>query len=264
MLDSSKRAQTCFGDFMNPKVSAFGISHVGRVRARNEDCILIDPEGQYAVLADGMGGHKGGQEASRMTVEIVSAIVNEILKEGFPANEALARAKLRAAFQSAATQVAHRGQEFPELDNMGTTLVLWLAVAKNIYIVHVGDSRCYLFRKGELFQLTMDHTLENEQVKLGLPREQAMTMPMRAVLSRNIGLMPPSEPDIAKMPWEADDVFLLCSDGLSNRLSHDQIRHRLQLGSENIPSCCKALVEQAWMQGGEDNISVVLLQHVKV
>ena len=244
---------------MEFRASAFGISHVGRVRSRNEDSILIDPEGQYALLADGMGGHKGGQEASGMTVEIVAAVLNEILEEGIPKNETLARAKIRAAFQSAATQVAHRGQEFPELENMGTTLVLWLLDKQKVYVSHVGDSRCYLYRRGDLFQLTMDHTLENEQVRIGLPREQAMALPMRSVLVRNIGLVPPSEPDTMAMPWQKGDVFLMCSDGLSNRLSQEQIRHRLSLGADSLPDCCKALVEQAWMQGGEDNISVVLL-----
>jgi len=241
------------------KATGFGLSHVGRVRQRNEDSIHVDAQGRFAILADGMGGHRGGQEASRMTIDLLKASLESLHDRGFPEGDGGARNALRVAFKTAALQVAERGRAFPELENMGTTLVVWTQSAGVVHVAHVGDSRAYLLQGGTLFQVTMDHVLGNEQIRLGLDREQADRIPLRHVLVRNIGVSPPSEPDIARFEALPGDVWILCSDGLSNKLLHSDILHLAQRFEGRWADATRALVEEAWHRGGEDNISVIVL-----
>lgn len=241
------------------RTTGFGLSHVGRVRQRNEDALFIDPQGRFALLADGMGGHRGGQEASRMAIDLVQVSLERAFEVGFPAEETGARVLLRTAFKEAARQVAERGRAVPELENMGTTLVSWTVSEGTVTVAHVGDSRAYLLRQGQLFQITMDHVLTNEQIRLGMEREQAERVPMGHVLVRNIGVVPPSEPDIVRFDARAGDRWLLCSDGLSNKLLHADILHLLNRYEHRPAEATKALVEEAWHRGGEDNITAVLL-----
>jgi len=238
----------------------FGLSHVGRVRQRNEDSIHIDSTGRFALLADGMGGHLGGQEASRMCIALLTKTLEDAFESGFPTEEADVRALLRGAFRQAAIEVAERGAADAALAQMGTTLVAWVNGGDHVHVAHVGDSRCYLLRDDAFFQVTMDHVLEQEQIRMGLPREQAERLPLRHVLTRNIGVVPPSEPDILRSESRVGDLWLLCSDGLSNKLSHTDIGHVLGRFVRESPRAARELVEEAWHRGGEDNISVVLLE----
>lgn len=240
-------------------ISGFGISHVGRVRQRNEDCFYIDPAGRFAILADGMGGHLGGQEASTMTVEIVRQCLEMQTPKHLHKNSNRFEF-IRQAFIRAATQVASRGKAVPTLFNMGTTLVVWARFNSDIFIGYSGDSRAYLLRNEKLYLMTQDHNLSNEQIKNGVSREIALSLPMGHVLVRNVGMMPASEPTIFQIPLRSMDVWLLCSDGLSNKLSSSDICAAIQKEKHSLALACQGLVEEAYMRGGEDNISVVLLK----
>ena len=241
------------------RISGFGISHVGKVRARNEDCMYIDPAGQFAVLADGMGGHRGGKEASHMTVQIVKEFL-ELRLANCPPDEQARCEMLRHAFLEAATQVADRGNALLELSNMGTTLVVWVKFGNKVLVGYSGDSRAYLVRNEQLYLMTHDHCLANEQIKHGVPRDVALSLPMGHVLVRNVGISPPSEPSIFEAALEADDLWMLCSDGLSNKLGFAEMFALLHKEKNALPAACNMLVEQAYARGGEDNITVVLLQ----
>jgi PPM family protein phosphatase len=241
------------------KASGFGLSHVGRVRERNEDSVYVDGEGRFALLTDGMGGHLGGQEASNMTIEHLKTSMENLHEKGFPKSDDDAREAIREAFRSAAIAVANRGQTFAELENLGTTLVLWTHAHGFVHVAHAGDSRAYLLKNGELFQATMDHLLCNEQVRLGMLKEQANRIPLRHVLVRNIGVSPASVPDIVRFDAHMDDVWMLCSDGLTNKLLHSDLQHLIQKHAGRWAEAARILVEEAWHRGGEDNISVILL-----
>ena len=259
------------------KVTTFALSHVGKVRKRNEDSVLIDPDGQFALLADGMGGHRGGQEASRMTVQMMAAVMNETIEEvtdepefqplcndeELEKQDSFFRDKLSLAFRSSSAQVAHRGHEFPELENMGTTLVLWFHWNQHVYVAHVGDSRAYLLREGSLFQVTMDHVLFTDQIREGMMRDQALHLPLGHVLIRNIGVMPATSPDIVRFDVLPGDLWLLSSDGLFNKIPHKDICAVLVKSKLSLAERSKILVERAYMAGGEDNISVVLIEMSK-
>lgn len=241
------------------KTTGFGLSHVGRVRQRNEDAMFVDPQGRFALLADGMGGHRGGQEASRMTIACLQKRLARTFEKGFPADDPATRAFFRASFKEAAKEVVERGRSDPELENMGTTLVCWTLFNGAVTVAHAGDSRAYLLREGNLFQVTMDHILSNEQIRMGVPRDQAEHMPMGHVLVRNIGVVPFSEPDIVQFDAQVGDAWLLCSDGLSNKLLHSDLAHILGHYENRPADAVHALVEEAWHRGGEDNITAVLL-----
>lgn len=198
-----------------------------------------------------------------MAVALVKASLEGAATAGGPGglggDEARMRKLLRESFQSASHAVAERGKAEPELDNMGTTLVAWVFNEGVVTVAHVGDSRCYLLREGSLHQLTMDHVLGNEHVRAGFPRSQADRMPMRHVLVRNVGVVPPSEPDVLRADASEGDTWLLCSDGLSNKLAHSDIEHLL-LARRDPAEAARHLVEEAWHRGGEDNISVVVME----
>lgn len=239
------------------RTSAFGLSHVGRVRSRNEDCIHIDPAGRFLLLADGMGGHRGGKEASALAISVTRQFLEYRLATAPSTNISL-RETLRDAFFEAATQVAKKGAEVPELDNMGTTLVMWARTDKTVYVGWAGDSRAYLMRDGQLALMSFDHCLTNEQIKFGMDRDVALNLPMGHVLTRNVGISPPSQPAIFSMPLEKNDLWLICSDGLSNKLEMGEMASILKQEAGSLPNACKELVEQAFARGGEDNISVIL------
>ena len=194
-----------------------------------------------------------------MAIDLVQLSLERAFEVGFPADEPGARELLRTTFKETARQVAERGRAVPELENMGTTLVSWTVSEGTVTVAHVGDSRAYLLRQGQLFQVTMDHILTNEQIRLGMEREQAERIPMGHVLVRNIGVVPPSEPDTVRFDARSDDRWLLCSDGLSNKLLHADILHLLNRYEHRPAEAAKALVEEAWYRGGEDNITAVLL-----
>ena len=218
----------------------------GRVRAQNQDRLFAD--GSVFIVADGMGGHAGGNVAAEVAVSETVAS----LKAGYHPEVAIDNAN-RSILDRAAHEVA--------LEGMGTTLTMALVNAEESRadIFNVGDSRAYLLRDGELTQLTNDHTFVQELVDAGsITREQATTHRARHVLTRVLGVALDVSPDHFQVPLQAGDVVLLCSDGLINEVSNDEIAR--VLATQNPEGAVDALIRSANQHGGNDNITVVVVK----
>jgi protein phosphatase len=249
-------------------MSGYGLSHVGKVRQRNEDALSIDPDGHFALIADGMGGHKGGMEASRMTIARVSEELGKDFARLQKMNEVERHRYFRDLFQQTSREVYEHGVVDHSLSNMGTTLVVWVSLGAEFLVAHVGDSRGYLIRDNGIYQLTMDHTFVNEQIAAGAERDEIFNgASFRNAIFRNIGMMPPSVPGILCGEICAGDVWVLCTDGLSNKMSSEEIFERVRNAQDAhagkpsfLADACRGLVELALDRGGEDNISVLVLK----
>lgn len=232
---------------MRPVVAAK--SDVGRVRQGNEDSYLVQ-EPLFAV-ADGMGGHLGGEIASATTVETITRAASEE-----PPHDT---SRLAAIVRQANSAVWEKAQGDPELRGMGTTCTLVLLEEGELHIAHVGDSRAYLLRAGELTQVTDDHTLVNRMVREGrLKPEEADRHPQRSIITRALGVDAEVEVDELSLGVEEGDRFLLCSDGLTSMIDFDALRATLT--EESAPQAAvDRLIDLANQAGGEDNITVVLV-----
>ncbi|MBQ2953897.1 MAG: Stp1/IreP family PP2C-type Ser/Thr phosphatase [Clostridia bacterium] len=224
-------------------------THVGKVRATNQDALVVSEALQLYGVADGMGGHKGGETASTGCRDAVLAALEE-RKAG--------TAALKEAIQVANAALFRQQQEDERLSGMGTTLsVIWLDEA-SVHIAHVGDSRVYCLRDGELLQMTDDHSLVGELMRQGvLTAEQAEKHPMRNVITRAVGTEEDICVDLATEPRRAGDIWMVCSDGLYGMVKEADMTDILR---ENAPEkAAELLVEAALNGGGRDNISVVVL-----
>lgn len=231
--------------------SAFGITHKGRVRAGNEDAFLCNVQEGVFVVCDGMGGAAAGEVASRMAAESAS----EVLSHSEP-TEGL----MREAVAAANAKVYSRACADRRLEGMGTTLVMLSIAASDVYIAHVGDSRCYLWRDGELTQLTADHSLVEEQVRLGqITRRQAERSALQHVITRAIGTMADVVPDVERIEIRAGDIFVLASDGLTKEVSEPEMASLLNRKLSEQQSA-EMLVAQANAAGGRDNITCILVR----
>ena len=248
-----------------------GLSDIGRARTRNEDSLALVPSKGIAVVADGMGGHPGGDVASRIAAVRTAEMLEERLGPGPFAEQDLS-ARMRGAMMESVMS-AHRAirkacTEDEDLEGMGTTLtVMALDLDSNRYALgHVGDSRAYRFRAGELSQLTRDDTWVQERVEAEeLTPEQARNHPFSHILTQCVGLPDAPTPHILDGTAQADDVYLLCSDGLVGMLEDEDIAHILleQLGdashAEGLEAAAAALVAAANEAGGYDNVTVALM-----
>lgn len=236
-----------------------GLTDVGRVRANNEDSIRYDGAAGVAVLADGMGGYNAGEVAADMATSIILADLQQCARSpgeaAPPAREALQNAIARAnleIFQSAEREVAHAG--------MGTTVIAAWFRGPKLWLGHVGDSRCYRWRRHQLVQITRDHSLLQEQLDAGLiSPEEAAVADYRNLVTRALGVSPEVEIDIAEHPVEAGDLYLLCSDGLTDMLTDMEIAQMFRAGAE-LSHLAHKLVAAANARGGRDNISVMLVR----
>jgi protein phosphatase len=242
---------------------------VGRVRKNNQDSLTTvtgDRLGGRAdglfIVADGMGGHAGGEIASRIAVETVPAVVGEELARlnGHMTAETLVDS-LRQALSAANEAVYKQARANPELRGMGTTCVAALAREGAVAVGNVGDSRAYLLRGGRLRQITDDHSLVQEHVRAGeMTAEEARDSRFKNVITRGIGLASRVEPDVEALELEEGDTLLLCSDGLSGMVRDEEIE--AVLASEPDPqAACDRLVERANANGGADNITAVVIRH---
>ena len=245
---------------------ASGLSDVGVIRSHNEDCFDIDPEHQVFVVADGMGGHSHGEIASKLAVEAIREFVERTTDDDstlpFDLDPQLGRHgnRLRAAIRVAHDRVLRAIRQDASLHGMGTTVVGLLLDGDSAAIAHVGDSRAYRLRDGNLELLTQDHTWVNEQVVAGfLSEEQARAHPLKNVVTRALGGEAEVEIDVREWPTRSGDVFLLCSDGLTTMLTDDEILSRLK-ASDRLEEACNRLVRDANARGGYDNVSVVLVR----
>ncbi len=231
------------------RIEAGVATDIGRVREANEDSYLVEPP-LYAV-ADGMGGHRGGEVASQLALETVETLFQE------------GRGTLAEQVQQANRVVFARSAEDSEVTGMGTTLTAALIGTNGAHLVHVGDSRAYLLRAGALRQLTEDHTLVNRMVKAGeISPEEADVHPHRNVLLRVLGTEPAIDLDQQDVGLLEGDRLLLCSDGLTGMVTEDQVQAILE--AEPRPQeAAERLVRAANRAGGLDNITVVVLDVVE-
>lgn len=234
-------------------------THPGRVRSHNEDCIAADADAGVAVLADGMGGHNAGEVASRMAVELVAANAKAERDRACGLDAAHWEAVVEAQIAAANAAIFDAAGGHRQYEGMGTTLVVALWHDGGVSYGHIGDSRLYLLRNGALEQLTRDHTIVQEQLESGaLNREQARHAPNRNVLTRAVGIDPKAEPDLGTRPLRSGDVYLLCSDGLTDMVPDEEIRETLLSCGVRIELAAQRLIERANASGGLDNISVIV------
>jgi protein phosphatase len=234
------------------KLSAGLFSDVGQLRDINEDYPLVDERLTLFAVADGMGGHQGGEVASRTAIEALRASV----ASGLPINEAITRAN---------DAVLKRAEGNDELAGMGTTLTaVVVAGGSQLLVGHVGDSRAYLLRGGVLERITEDHSLVEELVREGrLTPEQAEVHPQRAIITRALGVEPFLDVDLYTVAVESGDRLILCSDGLTTMLREREVE-RLARTESDPQRAAETLVDAANAAGGEDNITVVVLDVVEV
>ncbi|MDT8422256.1 MAG: Stp1/IreP family PP2C-type Ser/Thr phosphatase [Desulfuromonadales bacterium] len=241
-----------------------GVTHVGMVRPHNEDALFFDQNRGLCVVADGMGGQLAGEVASRMAIDLVKETVAGGTDEGLVENSEdeflpLSVRRLASGIRLANQQIYRAGNESPEWRNMGTTIVAGLLNEAVFHIAHVGDSRCYLLRGGTICQLTDDHSLVAEQLRQGLmSQEEAEQSRLKNIITRALGAEPEVRIDISEVDTMAGDRFLLCSDGLTNMLTDEEILAIVQQETD-ADRACETLVGRANERGGKDNITVVLL-----
>lgn len=229
------------------------ISHVGAVRDNNEDAIYCDLKTGVFVVADGVGGKEAGEVASATAVRMVAEKAWEDL-EADPAE------MLREAFYEANNLIYNRGRE-PDMEGMGTTMTAVAIKDDKLTIVHVGDSRAYLFNKNEIRQLTNDHSLVAQLVREGqIEPEEAKHHPRKNILMKAIGQDALVEVDMVETTWTTGDYLLLCSDGLYN-LVEEQEMQEITLRVAELRTAVEFLAEAAFNRGGYDNISLILIAH---
>ncbi|OGQ84965.1 MAG: protein phosphatase [Deltaproteobacteria bacterium RIFOXYA12_FULL_58_15] len=235
---------------------------VGRVREHNEDAHLIVEELGLYVVADGMGGHLGGQTASALAVRTVGESVEKVRQavvDGagvMPLDSSPVPRLLADAVRSACGAIYDVAQNDPDLQGMGTTVTSMIVGSGRAFVAHVGDSRCYLQRGERIIQVTDDHSLVNEQIKAGLiTREQARQSRLKNIITRSVGFEKDVAVDTFALPIHVGDKFLMCSDGLANFVDDTEIGIALAtLPLEQVP---QAMIDLANERGGDDNITVV-------
>jgi len=248
------------------------LSHVGRVRKNNEDFCAESREHGIFVVCDGMGGAAAGEVASKLAAD---TFVRELAPARSGRGTVSAEARMDAAVRAANQAVFQYSRKSDDLRGMGTTLVALLLEASKtlpeipeMTLVHVGDSRCYRFRAGALELLTQDHSLVEEQLRLGeISAFEAHNHPMRNIITRAVGSHPLVEPEVRRVEAMHGDLYLLASDGLTRELSDGEIAGIVERGMSlepagrpNLEALCHALVDEANEAGGGDNVTVLLLQ----
>ncbi|MCA9538797.1 MAG: Stp1/IreP family PP2C-type Ser/Thr phosphatase [Myxococcales bacterium] len=254
------RFETAIPDF---RVVAHGDTDVGRRREVNEDSFLLLPRNHLWIVADGMGGHAGGQVASMLTVDTVGRAVARRLHEAETARRRTGgrvniAQVLQEAVREACNTVFDTARENPELTGMGSTVTVMLAYGAIAWFAHVGDSRAYLIRDHGVHQITEDHSLVQEQVAAGLiTPEQARVSVIRNIITRSIGFEREVKVDTGAVPLQPGDRFILCSDGLTGHVEDDEILDVVeQTPRRETP---RLLIDMANSRGGEDNCTVVLV-----
>jgi len=249
------------------KLRCVGMTDTGRIREHNEDTFGTDADIGLVVLADGMGGYKAGEVASGITVRTVMGLLKEAIERqdltiqdqqlgmsrpGILLRDAIQRAN-KIIYQTARTQTHCEG--------MGTTVVAGLFFDDKLTIAHVGDSRLYRMRAGKFEQVTQDHSLLQELISRGFyTPEEAQRAASKNYVTRALGVESSVEVEITELPVEKDDLFLLCSDGLSDMVEDDDIQLTISTFGANLETLAKQLVLLSNENGGRDNVSIVLVR----
>jgi len=233
----------------------------GRARSNNEDSVAIDPDATLAVLADGMGGYNAGEVASNMATSFILSELGRWLAEAsVQATDQDVRRAMDICVDNANRAIFNAANSNPQYAGMGTTLVVAVFRHMHLLVGHVGDSRAYRLRGGRLQQLTRDHSLLQEQIDAGLiTPEQAAFSANKNLVTRAVGVEDTVQLETHQHEVLAGDLYLLCSDGLSDMLDDGTIAQVLQ-GCDSLESGCKTLIEAANDAGGKDNISVILVR----
>jgi len=239
---------------MRLKVS--GLTDVGLKRENNQDNFIVDEELGVFILADGMGGHQGGEVASQIAVETIQQVIRRSFENERGSNP---YDLLQRAYAEACQNIYDRAETDSKLKGMGTTAVTVLVRNKSVYVANVGDSRCYLIHPPYIWQMTEDHSLLNEQIRAGVIKpEQASLFVARNVITRSVGFEEMVTADVIEREVMSGDYVLLCSDGLSGLVSDKRICDVcLTLPFSDV---APRLVEEAKRNGGDDNITVIFIQ----
>jgi PPM family protein phosphatase len=252
------------------KLAFVGKTDTGRVREHNEDTIASDVDVGLLVLADGMGGYNAGEVASGIAVKTITNLVREGLARedlaSIDRSTGLTRPSivLRDAITRANKIIYQTARSQAECEGMGTTVVAALFYDNRISIAHVGDSRLYRQRGSEIAQVTMDHSLLQELVDRGFySPEEAQRAANKNYVTRALGVEPQVEVEVQEQPVDKGDVFILCSDGLSDMVEDEDIRLTISTFGANLDTVAKQLIQLANENGGRDNVSVVLAQAVE-
>ena len=236
------------------RYTAAAMTDRGRKRSSNQDAFGYSIEDGVYLVCDGMGGAAAGEVASSLAIEEVLRQMAGRRERGSASHAA------EEAVVAANGAIHERGQRNARLAGMGTTLVGLLADERQAWIFHVGDSRCYRLRTGHLHQCTEDHSLVEEQIRLGhMTRAEAARSPLRNVITRALGTQASVTPDVAEADVEAGDLFLLCSDGLTRELSDEKIETILNAAG-SLEEACTRLIQAANKAGGHDNITCLLVR----
>ncbi len=248
---------------MQRKVHAIGRTDIGRVRSTNQDSMLVDNETGLFVVADGMGGHAGGEIASRICIEqvkseVASKIDPELVKAAKSHPDPALLNALANSINYASAKIYEHSLEDPSLRGMGTTATVVKIVGEFAYCAHVGDSRFYLVRSGFIYQLTFDHSLVNEQVRAGiLTPEEAEVHHLKNVITRSVGYQEEEDVDTLCVHLEKGDLLVLCSDGLHGKINDAELS---QIANKRATASVQELVELANERGGEDNITLIMAE----
>ena len=250
------------------KIASYGISNVGMKRGQNEDNYLVNDDLQLYVVADGMGGHLGGEFASKMAVTTVEEVVQRLSTpeatqiRGVNSIDSSFGDRLRFAIKEAGRRIFDQALYDESLKGMGTTTVAVLLHDGKAYVANVGDSRGYFLRNGSIEQITEDHSLVGEQVKAGIiSARDAKGHRLKNIITRSVGYQEEVESDICVKDLKAGDRILLCTDGLSNLVDDNEIESIVM--DNPIKEACQKLVDLANERGGDDNITIVVVQAVE-
>lgn len=234
-------------------------SSIGRIRKSNQDFVQVfknKSDVTLAIVCDGMGGHQGGDVASTMAV---SHLGHNFITTDF-SDAKMARKWVDVQLHSENETILKTADRFPDLNGMGTTIVLAFAFADSALIAHLGDSRAYIYTDGKFTQLTEDHSLVNELVKMGqITKEQAKHHPQKNIITQALGVSSTIEPEFTEINLNPTDIILLCTDGLTNSLSDPQIQQILATKDLSLKERCNKLINEANRLGGGDNITVCLV-----
>ena len=252
---------------LSQSLQSASLTDPGRVRDHNEDCIESRPEIGLFVLADGMGGYNAGEVASGMATSLIADGVadawnpKEVVRLGREQAKARSEQLIRQQIARANTAIFTTSQNNPECAGMGTTLVMAHFFDNFLTVAHIGDSRLYRLRGEDMVQVTRDHSLLQEQLDSGLiTPDEARLSQNKNLVTRALGIDPVVEPEVHVHEAQHDDIYLLCSDGLSDMIEDDEIRLTLITLKSNPSLTVQQLVQAANDNGGRDNISAMLIR----
>ncbi|MFN3202961.1 MAG: Stp1/IreP family PP2C-type Ser/Thr phosphatase [Bradymonadia bacterium] len=251
------------------RITSAGRTHVGMKRTHNEDSLRICRDQNLFIVADGMGGHASGEVASQLSVETLAEFYRATAEDDeitwpFKLDKGMGyqESRITTGVKLSNRRVYENACRDAKLKGMGTTLVTLYLHGGNGYIGHVGDSRVYRFRSGQLTQITEDHSLLNDYIKIKkLTPEEIEAFPHKNVIVRALGMKENVQVDVHAEKAQIGDIFLLCSDGLSGMITDEGMEQILVTHGSDLEKSCEVLIETANQNGGTDNITVILARY---